>query len=165
MSRDQGANITIYRGNLIVSVRPALNSLINFAWRGDCLANASRPGGKHDNLSGQPYHLCTTWSWPRARQDLGTARVIQYSRYPFFRGVQLTDGQCLFVDILSGDFRAKLDPIGAAACDGSQGQQWDIITTGKHNDQPGHTSLPQGSRCCLLEARPRRQPSHSTLEK
>jgi hypothetical protein len=43
----------------------------------------------------------------------------------------------LFVDELSGDFRANLTPIQIAACDGSEGQLWDIITSGTHNDQVG----------------------------
>ena len=51
--------------------------------------------------------------------------------------IKTSDEQCLFVDELSGDFRANLTPIQVAACDGSAGQLWDIITAGKHNDQPG----------------------------
>lgn len=50
---------------------------------------------------------------------------------------QTSDGKCLFVDELSGDFRANLNPIQVAACDGTAGQKWDIITKGKHNDQAG----------------------------
>ena len=41
------------------------------------------------------------------------------------------------MDELSGDFRANLTPIQIAVCDGSVGQQWDIITAGLHNDQAG----------------------------
>jgi hypothetical protein len=48
-----------------------------------------------------------------------------------------SSGQCLFVDELSGDFRANLNPIQVAPCDGSTGQLWDVITAGKHNDQAG----------------------------
>jgi hypothetical protein len=51
--------------------------------------------------------------------------------------MQTTSGQCLFVDELSGDFRANLNPIQVAKCDGSTGQLWDIITAGKHNNVPG----------------------------
>lgn len=50
---------------------------------------------------------------------------------------QTSDGQCLFVNELSGDFRANLNPIQVAACDGSAGQSWDVITAGKHDDQAG----------------------------
>lgn len=51
--------------------------------------------------------------------------------------MQTSDGQCLFVDKLSGDFRANLTPVQVAACDDSDGQKWDIITSGEHNDQAG----------------------------
>ncbi|KAK0103733.1 hypothetical protein ONS95_005739 [Cadophora gregata] len=51
--------------------------------------------------------------------------------------IKTSDGKCLFVDKLSGDFRANLNPIQVANCDGSTGQKWDIITAGKHNDQAG----------------------------
>ncbi|CZS96685.1 uncharacterized protein RAG0_05902 [Rhynchosporium agropyri] len=56
-----------------------------------------------------------------------------------FSGTQIktSDGKCLFIDQLSGDFRANLNPIQIAACDGSAGQRWDIITAGKHNDEAG----------------------------
>lgn len=48
--------------------------------------------------------------------------------------MQTFDGQCLFVDKLSGDFRANLTPIQVADCDSTDGQGWDIIVKGKHND-------------------------------
>jgi hypothetical protein len=51
--------------------------------------------------------------------------------------IKAPDGSCLFVDKTSGDFRENLIPIQTAKCDGSAGQQWDVITKGVHNDQPG----------------------------
>ncbi|KAF4632402.1 hypothetical protein G7Y89_g5722 [Cudoniella acicularis] len=51
--------------------------------------------------------------------------------------IKTSTGECLFVNELSGDFRANLNPIQVAACDGSAGQLWDIITKGKHDDQAG----------------------------
>ncbi|KAI1627449.1 hypothetical protein EDD37DRAFT_656369 [Exophiala viscosa] len=51
--------------------------------------------------------------------------------------IKTSDGQCLFVDELSGDFRANLTPIQVGDCDGSEGQSWDIITAGIHDNQPG----------------------------
>ena len=48
-----------------------------------------------------------------------------------------SSGQCLFVDELSGDFRAKSIPVQVTTCDGSPGQSWDVITSGEHDDQPG----------------------------
>ncbi|KAI1758656.1 hypothetical protein GGR53DRAFT_221062 [Hypoxylon sp. FL1150] len=56
-----------------------------------------------------------------------------------FSGTQIktSDGRCLFVDELSGDFRANLTPIQVAECDSTDGQGWDVITAGKHNDVEG----------------------------
>jgi hypothetical protein len=61
--------------------------------------------------------------------------------YPLARrltkAVQTLDGQCLFVDPTSGDFRENLTPVQIKPCDGGAGQRWDIIMAGKHNDKPG----------------------------
>ena len=46
-------------------------------------------------------------------------------------GSQTSDGKCLFVDKLSGDFRANLTPIQVADCGSTDGQGWDVITSGK----------------------------------
>ncbi|KAI1423559.1 hypothetical protein F5Y12DRAFT_525116 [Xylaria sp. FL1777] len=46
--------------------------------------------------------------------------------------IKTADGRCLFVDELSGDFRANLTPIQIAECGSTDGQEWDIITNGKH---------------------------------
>ena len=43
----------------------------------------------------------------------------------------------MFVDPTSGDFRENLTPVQIKPCDGSVGQKWDVITAGKHNNQPG----------------------------
>ncbi|KAI0417032.1 hypothetical protein F5X98DRAFT_166046 [Xylaria grammica] len=48
--------------------------------------------------------------------------------------IKTADGRCLFVDELSGDFRANLTPIQIAQCGSTKGQEWDIITSGKHNN-------------------------------
>ncbi|KAH8917227.1 hypothetical protein BT69DRAFT_1302012 [Atractiella rhizophila] len=67
-----------------------------------------------------------------------------------FSGVPIltSSGNCLTVDPLGGDFRANLIPITEAECDGSPNQDWDILTSGKHNDRPGFalfvSSLTQG---------------------
>ncbi|KAJ3850754.1 hypothetical protein EV368DRAFT_44667 [Lentinula lateritia] len=52
-------------------------------------------------------------------------------------GIQTSDGQCLSVDATSGDFRENLIPITTQTCDGTAGQQWDVITAGVHNNVPG----------------------------
>ncbi|KAK1779320.1 hypothetical protein QBC45DRAFT_139719 [Copromyces sp. CBS 386.78] len=51
-----------------------------------------------------------------------------------FSDVQIksSDGRCLFVDKLSGDFRANLTPIQVADCGSTDGQGWDVITSGNH---------------------------------
>ncbi|KIK59617.1 hypothetical protein GYMLUDRAFT_44587 [Collybiopsis luxurians FD-317 M1] len=51
--------------------------------------------------------------------------------------IQTADGQCLAVDPASGDFRENLIPIQVVACNGSDTQQWDIITSGVHDNEPG----------------------------
>ncbi|KAI1747877.1 hypothetical protein F4782DRAFT_543194 [Xylaria castorea] len=48
--------------------------------------------------------------------------------------IKTADDRCLFVDELSGDFRANLTPIQIADCGSTDGQEWDIITNGKHNN-------------------------------
>ncbi|ROT42050.1 hypothetical protein SODALDRAFT_266779 [Sodiomyces alkalinus F11] len=53
--------------------------------------------------------------------------------------IQTSDGRCLFVDPLSGDFRANLTPVQVAECGSTDGQGWDVITEGIHNDRPGAT--------------------------
>jgi hypothetical protein len=63
---------------------------------------------------------------------------------------QTSTGQCLFINELSGDFRANLNPIQVGACDGSQGQLWDVITKGKHNDQAGTMLLVNTLVCSTL---------------
>ncbi|KAK6585982.1 hypothetical protein PZA11_001039 [Diplocarpon coronariae] len=55
--------------------------------------------------------------------------------------IKTSDGKCLFINELSGDFRANLTPIQVATCDDSAGQKWDVITQGKHNDQSGSILL------------------------
>ncbi|KAI1359715.1 hypothetical protein F5Y08DRAFT_318878 [Xylaria arbuscula] len=48
--------------------------------------------------------------------------------------IKTADDRCLFVDKLSGDFRANLTPVQIADCGSTDGQEWDIITNGKHNN-------------------------------
>ncbi|KAJ3826632.1 hypothetical protein F5880DRAFT_1622130 [Lentinula raphanica] len=77
--------------------------------------------------------------------------------------IQTSDGQCLSVDANSGDFRENLIPITTQACDGSAGQQWDVITAGVHNNVPGTalfvSSLTQG----CLNFDPRRAAGNQVL--
>lgn len=66
-----------------------------------------------------------------------------------------SNGQCLTIDPNSGDNRENLIPVTIQACNGSTGQQWDLITAGVHNNVPGTalfvSSLTQG--CLNLDTR------------
>ncbi|KAH9899038.1 hypothetical protein F4778DRAFT_182357 [Xylariomycetidae sp. FL2044] len=93
--------------------------------------------------------LVFTATIPPISSDLGHRAVAELDEAAFeeaqtpdttatkaFAGTQIktSDGRCLFVDELSGDFRANLTPIQVAECDATDGQGWDIITSGKHNN-------------------------------
>jgi len=78
------------------------------------------------------------------RAFIATQIKVNFSCSPFYINnievgflQQTFDGQCLFVDPTSGDFRENLTPIQTKPCDASAGQKWDIITAGKHNDKSG----------------------------
>ncbi|KIJ50745.1 hypothetical protein M422DRAFT_159267 [Sphaerobolus stellatus SS14] len=77
--------------------------------------------------------------------------------------LKVFDGSCLFVDPLSGDFRENLIPIQTAKCDGSAGQQWDIITRGVHNDQPGFALIVSTLTNGCLNFDPRRAAGNQVL--
>jgi hypothetical protein len=47
--------------------------------------------------------------------------------------IKSSDGNCLFIDPVAGDFRQNLIPIASTPCDGSPNQEFDLITAGKHN--------------------------------
>ncbi|KAL9007378.1 MAG: hypothetical protein Q9173_007336, partial [Seirophora scorigena] len=46
--------------------------------------------------------------------------------------VKTSDGRCLTIDPAAGDFRQNLIPVQLQACQGGEGQQWDVITKGQH---------------------------------
>ncbi|KAJ7438462.1 hypothetical protein FB451DRAFT_159726 [Mycena latifolia] len=77
--------------------------------------------------------------------------------------IKTSDGKCLSVVSGSGDFRDNLVPVLLEDCDNSAGQQFDVITAGKHNDQPGTalfvSSLIQG----CLNFDPRRAAGNQVL--
>ncbi|KAE9365719.1 hypothetical protein N431DRAFT_548846 [Stipitochalara longipes BDJ] len=70
--------------------------------------------------------------------------------------IKTSTGQCLFINELSGDFRANLNLIQVGPCDGSQGQLWDIITKGKHDDQAGQMLVVNTLTQACLNFDPRR---------
>ncbi|OAP60872.1 hypothetical protein AYL99_05874 [Fonsecaea erecta] len=77
--------------------------------------------------------------------------------------IKTSDGQCLFVDELSGDFRANLTPIQVGACNGSIAQQWDIITAGKHDNQPGSMLIVSAFTQACFNFDPRRAAGNQVL--
>ncbi|KAA8563943.1 hypothetical protein EYC84_011946 [Monilinia fructicola] len=82
-----------------------------------------------------------------------------------FSSVPITtsSGQCLFVDELSGDFRANLTPIQVAACDGSTGQLWDVLTSGKHNNVAGSMLVVNTLTQACLNFDPRRAAGNTVI--
>ncbi|GAB0134138.1 hypothetical protein EsDP_00002521 [Epichloe bromicola] len=71
--------------------------------------------------------------------------------------IKTADGKCLFVDKLSGDFRANLTPVQIATCGTTDGQGWDVITSGKHNDQQGRIAIVSTLTQACLNVDPRRK--------
>ncbi|CAD6444966.1 997f33c9-20b8-47c1-9e75-7ffa2b48a494 [Sclerotinia trifoliorum] len=74
-----------------------------------------------------------------------------------------SSGQCLFVDGLSGDFRANLTPVQVTACDGSTGQLWDVLTSGKHNDVAGSMLVVNTLTQACLNFDPRRAAGNTVI--
>lgn len=72
--------------------------------------------------------------------------------------IKAFDGRCLFVDALSGDFRANLTPLQLAACSSraGTGQGFEVITKGTHNDQPGRALVVSTLTQACLSVDPRR---------
>ncbi|KAJ7512574.1 hypothetical protein B0H11DRAFT_1699148 [Mycena galericulata] len=52
-----------------------------------------------------------------------------------------SNGDCLSVSATAGSSRENLIPVELLACDGSDGQKWDFITKGVHNDIAGETLI------------------------
>ncbi|KAF5389869.1 hypothetical protein D9757_003639 [Collybiopsis confluens] len=77
--------------------------------------------------------------------------------------IQTADGQCLAVDPASGDFRENLIPIQVVACNGSDSQQWDVITSGVHNNEPGFALITSTLTNGCLNFDPRRAAGNQVL--
>ncbi|KAI1122541.1 hypothetical protein F5Y10DRAFT_253868 [Nemania abortiva] len=77
--------------------------------------------------------------------------------------IKTADDRCLFVDELSGDFRANLTPIQIAQCGSTQGQEWDIITNGKHNNAPNSIIIVSTLTNACFNFDPRRAPGNQAL--
>lgn len=78
--------------------------------------------------------------------------------------ITTSDGKCLFIDKLGGDFRANLAPVQIVDC-GSQadGLGFDVITAGKHNDQKGQALVVSTSTQACLNFDDRRQPGDQVI--
>lgn len=77
--------------------------------------------------------------------------------------IKTSTGQCLDVDPLSGDFRENLIPIQIKDCDGSAGQQWDVITAGVHNNVKGQALIVSTLTNGCLNFDPRRAAGNQVL--
>ncbi|KAJ7484522.1 hypothetical protein FB451DRAFT_1436373 [Mycena latifolia] len=77
--------------------------------------------------------------------------------------ITTSDGKCLSVDPLSGDFRENLTPVTAAACNGSPNQQWDVITAGIHNNVKGQALIVSSLTNACLNFDPRRAAGNQVL--
>ncbi|KAJ6454691.1 hypothetical protein C8R45DRAFT_846438 [Mycena sanguinolenta] len=77
--------------------------------------------------------------------------------------ITTSDGKCLSVDPLSGDFRENLTPVNVVACDGSKNQTWDVITAGVHNNVPGQALIVSSLTNACLNFDARRAPGNQVL--
>ncbi|KAI5860581.1 hypothetical protein GGS23DRAFT_229901 [Durotheca rogersii] len=77
--------------------------------------------------------------------------------------IRTSDGRCLFVDELSGDFRANLTPIQVAECGATDGQGWDVITAGKHNNAQGSALIVSSLTNACFNFDPRRPSGNQAL--
>lgn len=82
-----------------------------------------------------------------------------------FSDIQITtsDGKCLSVDKLSGDFRANLTPVQVVDCGSTDGEGWDIITSGVHNDRDGQALVVSTLTQACLNFDPRRAAGNQVL--
>ena len=74
-----------------------------------------------------------------------------------------SNGQCLFTDILSGDFRANLTPIQVTPCNGNANQKWDVITNGKHVNVAGAAVIVNSQTQACMNFDPRRAAGNQVL--
>ncbi|KAL0578681.1 hypothetical protein V5O48_003301 [Marasmius crinis-equi] len=77
--------------------------------------------------------------------------------------IKTGDGRCLSIDPQGGDFRENLIPIQVLTCDGSDNQKWDVITAGKHNNQPGNALVVSSLTNGCLNFDPRRAAGNQVL--
>ncbi|KAK0388377.1 hypothetical protein NLU13_4622 [Sarocladium strictum] len=77
--------------------------------------------------------------------------------------IKTSDGRCLSVDKLSGDFRANLTPVQVVDCGTTDGESWDIITSGVHNNRNGQMLVVSTLTQACLNFDPRRAAGNQVL--
>ncbi|KAK4237280.1 putative iron-sulfur protein [Achaetomium macrosporum] len=77
--------------------------------------------------------------------------------------IRTSDGKCLFVNKLSGDFRANLTPVQVADCGSTDGQGWDVITAGEHIKGDGVMLIVSTLTQACFNFDPRRQAGNQVL--
>ncbi|KAI0747875.1 hypothetical protein C8Q80DRAFT_699450 [Daedaleopsis nitida] len=77
--------------------------------------------------------------------------------------IKTGDGRCLQITSGTGDFRENLSPIEVVDCNGSQGQQFDVITKGVHNDQQGAALIVSSLTQACFNFDPRRAAGNTVL--
>ncbi|TLD04998.1 uncharacterized protein PgNI_09510 [Pyricularia grisea] len=77
--------------------------------------------------------------------------------------IKTSDGKCLSVDKFSGDFRANLTPIQVSECGSTDGQGWDVITKGVHNDVSGSALVVSTLTQACFNFDPRRKAGNQAL--
>ncbi|KAF7295440.1 hypothetical protein MIND_01083800 [Mycena indigotica] len=77
--------------------------------------------------------------------------------------IKSADGKCLRATSGTGDFRNNLVPVEIVDCDGSATQQWDVITSGAHNNVPGTALIVNTVIGACLNLDERRRPGNQVL--
>ncbi|KAI0686588.1 hypothetical protein C8Q76DRAFT_761556 [Earliella scabrosa] len=77
--------------------------------------------------------------------------------------IKTGDGRCLQVTSGTGDFRENLNPIEVADCNGSLGQQFDVITKGVHNDQANSALIVSSLTQACFNFDPRRAAGNTVI--
>lgn len=77
--------------------------------------------------------------------------------------IKTSSGSCLHIDPTAGDFRENLIPVQIKTCDGSANQQFDVITSGVHNNVPGAALIVSSLTNGCLNFDPRRAAGDQTI--
>lgn len=131
---------------------------MNFLWFASLVSLAAASPIPLSNLPSRAVTQLNQAAFEEAQQpDTGATKA--------FAGtlIKTADNRCLFVDELSGDFRANLTPIQIADCGSTGGQYWDIITNGKHNNAPNSVLIVSTLTNACFNFDPRRPAGNQAL--